>query len=76
MIFRMDQLLFGLSLGLDFVEGEIFGATTNHGKRIAILVIAMAEVLWKSSKSPRSLRRRNLRSSKTMPTLVMSCSRT
>ena len=43
MKFRMDQLLFGLSAGLDAVEGEILGATMNHGKRIAILTVAMGE---------------------------------
>lgn len=43
MKFRMDQLLFSLSAGLDSVEKEILGATVNHGKRIAILSIAMGK---------------------------------
>ncbi len=45
MIFRMDQLLVSLSMGLDFVEGELLGATTNHGKRISVLAIMMAKHL-------------------------------
>lgn len=44
MFFRMDQLLLSFSLGLDFVEGEIFGATTNHGKRVAVLTAAMGRL--------------------------------
>lgn len=45
MIFRMDQFLSSLSAGLDAVEGELLGATTNHGKRIAILTMAMGRHL-------------------------------
>lgn len=45
MNFRMDQLLFGLSTGLDFVEGEVLGVTTNHGKRISVLAIEMGKYL-------------------------------
>ena len=45
MIFRMDQFLLSLSAGLDAVEGELFGVTTNHGKRIAILTMAMGRRL-------------------------------
>ncbi|MEL7622889.1 MAG: HD domain-containing phosphohydrolase [Clostridiales bacterium] len=45
MIFRMDQLLSSLSMGLDAVEGELLGATTNHGKRISILAIMMGRHL-------------------------------
>ena len=41
MKFRMDKLLFGLSVGLDAVEQEILGVTENHGKRIASLTAAM-----------------------------------
>lgn len=45
MLFRMDQLLFSLSRGLDEVEREYLGVTTNHGKRIALLAIEMARQL-------------------------------
>ncbi len=41
MLFRMDHFLSSLSAGLDFVEGELLGATTNHGKRLAVLCMAM-----------------------------------
>ncbi len=41
MIFRMDQFLSSLSAGLDVVEGELLGATTNHGKRLGVLCAAM-----------------------------------
>lgn len=45
MIFQLDQLLFSLSMGLDAVEHEVLGTTTNHGKRIAILVSKMGKHL-------------------------------
>jgi HD-GYP domain-containing protein (c-di-GMP phosphodiesterase class II) len=37
----MDQLMESLSMALDVVEGELLGASTYHGKRIAVLVAAM-----------------------------------
>ena len=45
MRFRMDQFLLSLSAGLDAVEGELLGATTNHGKRVAILTTSMGRRL-------------------------------
>jgi len=39
----MDQLLVGFSAGLDAVEKEVLGATVNHGKRIAVLALAMGK---------------------------------
>lgn len=45
LVFRMDQFLLGLSPGFDSVEGEVFGASTHHGKRIGILVLAMGRYL-------------------------------
>ncbi|MDR1664643.1 MAG: HD domain-containing protein [Clostridiales bacterium] len=45
MLFRMDQLLRSLATGLDAVEKEVVGATTNHGKRIAVLTAAMGNYL-------------------------------
>jgi len=49
MAFRMDQLLRNLSRGLDYVEMERLGsATTNHGKRIAVMISAMGRHLgWR-----------------------------
>lgn len=45
MKFRMDQLLRSLSIGLDAVENELTGCTTNHGKRVAVLTAAMGRYL-------------------------------
>ena len=45
MIFQLNKLLLSLSMGLDVVEHEVLGTTTNHGKRIAILVTEMGKVL-------------------------------
>ncbi len=45
MNFRMDHFLTSLSSGLDSVEGEVFGATTHHGKRLGILCLAMGRHL-------------------------------
>jgi HD-GYP domain-containing protein (c-di-GMP phosphodiesterase class II) len=38
---RMDQLVRAIAVALDIVEGELLGASTNHGKRIAVLSAAM-----------------------------------
>ncbi|MDR2109801.1 MAG: HD domain-containing protein [Spirochaetaceae bacterium] len=38
---RMDQLIRAIAVALDMVEGELLGASTNHGKRIAVLAAAM-----------------------------------
>jgi HD-GYP domain-containing protein (c-di-GMP phosphodiesterase class II) len=40
---RMDELLSSIGTALDIVEGELLGATTNHGRRIATLSAAMAK---------------------------------
>jgi HD-GYP domain-containing protein (c-di-GMP phosphodiesterase class II) len=40
---RMDLLIRGIAIALDAVEGELLGATTNHGKRIAALSSAMGK---------------------------------
>jgi HD-GYP domain-containing protein (c-di-GMP phosphodiesterase class II) len=37
----MDQLIRAIAAALDIVEGELLGASTNHGKRIAVLSAAM-----------------------------------
>jgi HD-GYP domain-containing protein (c-di-GMP phosphodiesterase class II) len=37
----MDQLIRAIAVALDMVEGELLGASTNHGKRIAVLAAAM-----------------------------------
>ncbi|MDR2134785.1 MAG: phosphohydrolase, partial [Treponema sp.] len=37
----MDQLIRAFSAALDYVEKDLLGASTNHGKRIAVLCSAM-----------------------------------
>lgn len=41
----MNELLCCISSALDIVEGELLGASTNHGKRIAILSAHMGRYL-------------------------------
>jgi HD-GYP domain len=41
----MDQLVSSLSHGLDGIEKEAFGVTSNHGRRIALLALAMGRRL-------------------------------
>lgn len=41
----MNELLCCISTALDIVEGELLGASTNHGKRIAILSAEMGRHL-------------------------------
>jgi HD-GYP domain-containing protein (c-di-GMP phosphodiesterase class II) len=41
MIIRMDSLIAAIAVALDIVEGELLGASTHHGKRIAALCSAM-----------------------------------
>ncbi|MDR1379515.1 MAG: HD domain-containing protein [Synergistaceae bacterium] len=38
---RIDQLIKAIATALDIVEGELLGASTHHGKRIAVLAAAM-----------------------------------
>jgi HD-GYP domain-containing protein (c-di-GMP phosphodiesterase class II) len=45
---RMDSLIKSISTALDVVEGELIGASTNHGKRIAVLCAKMGKVLGKN----------------------------
>jgi len=45
---RMDSLIKSIATALDIVEGGLLGASTNHGKRIAVLCAKMGTVLQKS----------------------------
>jgi HD-GYP domain-containing protein (c-di-GMP phosphodiesterase class II) len=45
---RMDSLIRSISTALDIVEGELLGASTNHGKRIAVLCAKMGNFLGKN----------------------------
>jgi HD-GYP domain-containing protein (c-di-GMP phosphodiesterase class II) len=40
---RMDKLIKAIAEVLDIVEGELLGATTHHGKRVAILSAALGQ---------------------------------
>jgi len=44
----MDSLIKTIGTALDFVEHELLGASTNHGKRIAVLCARMGNALGKS----------------------------
>jgi HD-GYP domain-containing protein (c-di-GMP phosphodiesterase class II) len=41
----MDSLIRAVGTALDIVEGELLGASTNHGKRISVLCGAMGKIL-------------------------------
>jgi HD-GYP domain-containing protein (c-di-GMP phosphodiesterase class II) len=41
----MDKLIRAIATALDIVEGELLGATTHHGKRVAALAAAMGQRL-------------------------------
>jgi HD-GYP domain-containing protein (c-di-GMP phosphodiesterase class II) len=44
----MDSLIRAIGTALDIVEGELLGASTNHGKRISVLCAAMGKALGMS----------------------------
>jgi HD-GYP domain-containing protein (c-di-GMP phosphodiesterase class II) len=44
----MDSLIKSIATALDIVEGGLVGASTNHGKRIAVLCAKMGKVLGKN----------------------------
>jgi len=48
MTIRMDSLIKTIAMALDSVECELLGASTNHGKRIAVLCAKMGKTLGKS----------------------------
>jgi HD-GYP domain-containing protein (c-di-GMP phosphodiesterase class II) len=41
----MDKLIKSIAVALDIVEGELLGASSHHGKRIACLSVAMGRYL-------------------------------
>jgi HD-GYP domain-containing protein (c-di-GMP phosphodiesterase class II) len=51
----MDQLVVAISVALDMVEGALLGASTNHGKRIAVLSAAMGRNLGMDEGAIRAL---------------------
>jgi len=44
---RIDSLIKSIATALDIVEGDLLGASTNHGKRIAVLCAKMGNALGK-----------------------------
>ena len=48
MTIRMDSIIKAIAAALDSVEHELLGASTNHGRRIAVLCSKMGELLGKS----------------------------
>jgi len=48
MTIRLDSLIKSIAAALDCVEQELLGASTNHGKRIAVLCAKMGKVLGKN----------------------------
>jgi len=55
MTIRMDQLIASIGSALDIVETEMLGATTNHGKRIAVLCMLMCQKLGISDEEARTI---------------------
>ena len=49
MIFNLNEFLMAVSFTLDFVEMDILGVTSNHGKRTAYISLKIAEELGLSS---------------------------
>jgi HD-GYP domain-containing protein (c-di-GMP phosphodiesterase class II) len=46
---RMDSLIKSIATALDIVESGLLGASTNHGKRIAVLCAQMGKFLGKNT---------------------------
>ena len=55
MTIRMDQLIQAIAVALDIVEAELLGASTNHGKRIAVLCSLMGKELGMSEEEIRTI---------------------
>jgi len=55
MIIRMDSLIKAIAAALDKVEQELLGASTNHGKRIAVLCAKMGKILGETPDEMMSL---------------------
>lgn len=49
MVFNLNEFLMAVSFALDFVEIDILGVSTNHGKRAAYIALKVAEELSLSS---------------------------
>lgn len=49
MLFRLNEFLMAVSFALDFVEMDILGMPSNHGKRTAYISISIAKAMGLSS---------------------------
>lgn len=49
MLFRLNEFLMAVSFALDFVEMDILGMASNHGKRTAYISISIAKELGLNS---------------------------
>ncbi|OOM10386.1 HD-GYP domain-containing protein [Clostridium saccharobutylicum] len=49
MLFRLNEFLMAVSFALDFVEMDILGMPSNHGKRTAYISISIAKAMRLSS---------------------------
>ena len=52
---RMDELVKSIAVALEIVECELLGASTNHGKRIAVLCSLMGKELGMSEEEIRTV---------------------
>lgn len=50
MVFNLNEFLMSVSFALDFVEIDLLGLPTNHGKRVAYMALKMAEKFGMSEK--------------------------
>lgn len=50
MLFNLNEFLIALSFALDFVEIDLLGSTSNHGKRTAYISLKLAKQLGLDSK--------------------------
>lgn len=50
MLFSLNEFLMAVSFTLDFIEIDVLGVTTNHGKRTAYISLRIAEELGLNSK--------------------------
>ncbi|GAB0058159.1 3'3'-cGAMP-specific phosphodiesterase 1 [Candidatus Magnetaquicoccaceae bacterium FCR-1] len=45
MPFNLNRYLLGLSMAIDCVENELLGATSNHGRRVALVAMRLARAM-------------------------------
>ncbi|WP_235700131.1 HD-GYP domain-containing protein [Clostridium senegalense] len=50
MLFNLNEFLMSVSFALDFVEMDVLGVPSNHGKRVAYIALKVGQYLGLSSK--------------------------